>query len=110
MAFVVMHPVTLEAPAGTAAARLGVKVILIEANDFASGTSSRSSKLIHGGLRYLPKGEVDLVRKTARERKEVHRIAPHLATRRRMVLPAATRAFYFTLRTALSIRHPALFG
>jgi glycerol-3-phosphate dehydrogenase len=84
------------------AARLGVKVVLIEANDFASGTSSRSSKLIHGGLRYLPKGEVDLVRKTARERKEVHRIAPHLATRRRMVLPAATRAFYFTLRTALS--------
>lgn len=84
------------------AASLGLRCVLIEANDFASGTSSRSSKLIHGGLRYLPKGEVDLVRKTSRERKEVHRIAPHLATREIMVLPAATRAFYYTLRTALS--------
>jgi glycerol-3-phosphate dehydrogenase len=84
------------------ASSLGLRCVLLEANDFASGTSSRSSKLIHGGLRYLPKGEVDLVRKTARERKEVHRIAPHLATRKMMVLPAATRAFYYTLRTALS--------
>ena len=84
------------------AARRGLRVALLEAEDYASGTSSRSSKLIHGGLRYLAKAEMDLVRKTARERKAVHRIAPHLAASRTMVLPAASRTRYFTLRAAVS--------
>ena len=47
------------------AARRGLSVALLEASDFAAGTSSRSSKLIHGGLRYLAMGEVALVRETA---------------------------------------------
>ncbi len=84
------------------ASRRGLRVLLVEGEDYAAGTSSRSSKLIHGGLRYLAKGDVDLVRKTARERKAVHRIAPHLAASRRMVLPAQSRARWFTLRAAIS--------
>ena len=56
----------------------GLKVALLEARDYAVGTSSRSTKLIHGGLRYLAMGDVGLVRKTALERKEIFRPAPHL--------------------------------
>jgi glycerol-3-phosphate dehydrogenase len=74
------------------AARRGLSVALLEAEDFAAGTSSRSSKLIHGGLRYLAMGDIALVRTTALERKEVHRIAPHLAEPRWMVVPARSRA------------------
>jgi glycerol-3-phosphate dehydrogenase len=74
------------------AARRGLRVALLEAEDFAAGTSSRSSKLIHGGLRYLAMGDVPLVRTTALERKEVRRIAPHLAEPRWMLVPARTRA------------------
>ena len=74
------------------AARRGLSVALLEAQDFAAGTSSRSSKLIHGGLRYLAMGDVPLVRTTALERKEVRRIAPHLAEPRWMVVPARSRA------------------
>src|SRR5512134_2259909 len=74
------------------AARRGLRVALLEARDFAAGTSSRSSKLIHGGLRYLAMGDVPLVRSTALERKEVRRIAPHLAEPRWMVVPARSRA------------------
>ncbi len=69
------------------ATQRGLSVALLEALDFASGTSSRSSKLIHGGLRYLAMGDVGLVRTTALERKEIFRLAPHLAERRWMVVP-----------------------
>jgi len=61
------------------AALRGYSVALVEAGDFGSGTSSRSTKLIHGGLRYLPQGHVGLVRESARERAILTRIAPHLA-------------------------------
>ena len=54
------------------AARAGLRVVLAEAADFAVGTSSRSTKLIHGGIRYLQQFEFRLVGETARERKEVH--------------------------------------
>ena len=50
------------------AASRGLSVALIEAQDLASGTSSRSSKMIHGGVRYLAQGDVGLVRDAARER------------------------------------------
>lgn len=56
----------------------GLKVALVEKADFAYGTSSRSSKLVHGGIRYLANGEVNLVRESARERKVLQTIAPHL--------------------------------
>src|SRR5271167_4741460 len=58
------------------AALRGLSVALIEARDFASGTSSRSSKMIHGGLRYLAQGDLALVREAASERKAVQAIAP----------------------------------
>jgi glycerol-3-phosphate dehydrogenase len=85
------------------AAASGLSVALLEAEDFASGTSSRSSKLIHGGLRYLAMGEVRLVRETALERKEVHRLAPHLAERRWMVMPLASRASLLAFRAAITL-------
>src|SRR5215207_9505463 len=61
------------------AAMRGLKVALVEQADFASGTSSRSSRLLHGGLRYLAQGRVRLVRQAGREKLVLHRIAPHLA-------------------------------
>ena len=75
--------------AGTAldAAFRGLKVALVEKDDFASGTSSRSSKLIHGGLRYLKGLEFGLVREGLRERRELERMAPHLVSPLRFVVP-----------------------
>ncbi len=60
------------------AALRGLAVGLVEKADFASGTSSRSSKLVHGGVRYLAYGDVALVRESAHERKVLGTIAPHL--------------------------------
>lgn len=84
------------------AARRGVRVALLEAGDYAGGTSSKSSKLIHGGLRYLAQGEVGLVRETALERKTLHRMAPHLAEPRWMVLPTRSRAGLMKFRLAIT--------
>ena len=60
------------------AASRGLRTALVEADDFASGTSSKSSKLVHGGLRYLQNGDVRLVYQALRERKRLRRNAPHL--------------------------------
>ena len=56
----------------------GASVALFEKGDFASGTSSKSSKLIHGGLRYLELMDFSLVRESLREKKTLERLAPHL--------------------------------
>ncbi len=80
----------------------GLTVALLEAEDFSSGTSSRSSKLIHGGLRYLAMGDIALVRETALERKEIHRLAPHLAERRWMVVPTRTLAGLMKMRAGIT--------
>jgi glycerol-3-phosphate dehydrogenase len=70
------------------AARLGLAVALVEARDFAGGTSSASSKLIHGGLRYLRLGDVRLVREAHHERRVLTKIvAPHLVRRIPFLLP-----------------------
>ncbi len=69
------------------AAGRGLRVVLVEQNDLASGTSSASSKLIHGGLRYLEHGEFRLVRAALREREVLLRAAPHLIRPLRFVLP-----------------------
>lgn len=84
------------------ASQRGLKVAVLEGNDFSSGTSSRSSKLIHGGLRYLLTGDLGLVRKTATERKRIFALAPHLAERRWMVIPAKTRARLMQLRAGVT--------
>jgi glycerol-3-phosphate dehydrogenase len=60
------------------AAMRGLRTILVEQNDLGSGTSSRSSRLIHGGLRYLEQGEFGMVLEANRERRTLQRIAPHL--------------------------------
>lgn len=65
----------------------GLKAILVEKGDFASGTSSRSTKLIHGGLRYLEQLEFRLVMEVGRERAILHRLAPHLVHAEKMLLP-----------------------
>jgi glycerol-3-phosphate dehydrogenase len=70
------------------AAGRGLKVLLVEQNDLASGTSSASTKLIHGGLRYLALGAFRLVREALAEREVLMRIAPHLVHPMRFVLPA----------------------
>ena len=69
------------------AAGRGLKVVLVEQNDLASGTSSASSKLIHGGLRYLEHGAFRLVRAALGEREMLLRMAPHLIRPLRFVLP-----------------------
>ncbi len=64
--------------AAVEAAARGYRVVLLEARDFAHGTSSRSTKLVHGGVRYLAQGNVGLVRDALRERGRLRRNAPHL--------------------------------
>ena len=61
------------------AARRGLQVGLVDRHDFAFGTSSRSSRLLHGGLRYLAQGRIGLVREASVEKRVLHHIAPHLA-------------------------------
>lgn len=69
------------------AARAGVRVALVEARDFASGTSSRSSKMVHGGLRYLAQGHIGLTREAVRARDALIRDAAGLVQPLRFVLP-----------------------
>jgi glycerol-3-phosphate dehydrogenase len=73
------------------AALRGLRVALVERTDWAAGTSSRSSKLIHGGVRYLEQGDVGLVREAANERFVLRRIAPHLTLPLRIVMPTYAR-------------------
>lgn len=69
------------------AAMRGLRVGLVEQHDFAFGTSSRSSRLLHGGLRYLAQGRIGLVHEASVEKKIVHQIAPHLAEPLAFVFP-----------------------
>jgi glycerol-3-phosphate dehydrogenase len=69
------------------AAARGLKVALIDMQDFAGGTSGRSTKLIHGGLRYLKQLEFKLVAEVGKEREIIHNIAPHLTKPETMLLP-----------------------
>ena len=86
------------------AAGRGLKVVLVEQNDLASGTSSASSKLIHGGLRYLEHGAFRLVRAALNEREVLLRMAPHLIRPLRFVLPLdAARRSPIVVRLGLFI-------
>ncbi|GEM45959.1 glycerol-3-phosphate dehydrogenase/oxidase [Deinococcus cellulosilyticus] len=79
------------------AAARGYKTLLLEAHDFAKGTSSRSTKLVHGGVRYLAQGNVSLVREALHERGLLSRNAPHLVRSLGFVIPAYdwwSRPFY----------------
>lgn len=69
------------------AAMRGLRVGLVEQHDFAAGTSSRSSRLLHGGLRYLAQGRIGLVREASIEKRIIHGIAPHLSAPLAFVFP-----------------------
>src|SRR5580704_6769762 len=93
---------------GTAIARdaagRGLAVLLVEQNDLASGTSSASTKLIHGGLRYLEHYEFRLVREALTEREVLLRMAPHIVWPLRFVLPYRPGGRpWWMLRTGLFI-------
>lgn len=70
------------------AATRGYSVALVEQTDFAAGTSSRSSKLVHGGLRYLQNFDLGLVREALLERQLLVKLAPHLVRPLKLVVPA----------------------
>jgi glycerol-3-phosphate dehydrogenase len=70
------------------AAARGFKVLLLESHDFAKGTSSRATKLVHGGVRYLAQGNIGLVREALHERSNLLRNAPHLAQPLPFVMPS----------------------
>ena len=75
----------------------GFSVVLVESHDFASGTSSRATKLVHGGVRYLAQGDIGLVREALRERGAMLANAPHVAQRIGFVMPGYhwwERGFY----------------
>jgi glycerol-3-phosphate dehydrogenase len=85
------------------AAARGMRVALIEQQDFAAGTSSRSTKLIHGGLRYLKQLEIKLVQEVGSERAIVHRLAPHLVIAEPMLLPLIQGGTYGRLATSFGL-------
>ena len=94
------------------ASRAGLAVALVDRGDFGSGTSSASSKLIHGGLRYLRLGDVGLVRESHRERRALmHVVAPHLVRRLPFVLPLYDDGPYRPLTVRAGLRlYSALAG
>src|SRR5213075_1885220 len=89
---------------GVAIARVcalaGRRVLLVEKADFAAGTTSRSTRIIHGGLRYLEHGEIGMVRKSLRERQRLLRERPHLVHPIHFLLAPSQES----RRSALSIR------
>lgn len=86
------------------AASRGLKVCLIEKNDFASGTSNKSTKLIHGGLRYLSQFEIGLVHESGSERAIVHKLAPHLVIPEKMLLPLVEGGTYGKIMTSIGLK------
>ena len=82
----------------------GLTVALIEKNDFASGTSSKSTKLIHGGLRYLKQLEFGLVKETGRERAILHKLAPHLVIPEKMLLPIVRNGSFTKWSASMAVR------
>lgn len=77
----------------------GYKTLLVEALDFAKGTSSRSTKLLHGGVRYLEQGNVSLVHEALRERHYIIKNAPHLCRKQAFIIPTNTcfKSFYYAI-------------
>lgn len=85
------------------AASRGLKVGLVEKQDFGGGTSSRSTKLIHGGLRYLKQLEIGLVREVGRERALLYERAPHIVRPAPMMLPIYAGGTYGRLASSLGL-------
>lgn len=86
------------------AASRGMKTVLVEMQDFAAGTSSRSTKLIHGGLRYLKNFELTLVSEVGRERAIVYENGPHVTTPLKMLIPVYKNTGLGMFTTSLGLR------
>ncbi|HRD58430.1 MAG TPA: glycerol-3-phosphate dehydrogenase/oxidase [Ferruginibacter sp.] len=80
----------------------GYKTLLVEQADFAKGTSSRSTKLVHGGVRYLAQGDVKLVREASIERGLLHRNAPHLVKDQTFIVPVYS--FWSRLKYSIGLK------
>lgn len=102
------------------AANRGFKVLLLEKHDFAKGTSSRSTKLVHGGVRYLAQGNIKLVVEALRERGFLLKNAPHLTRVQQFMIPAYSNwqkwfygvglTVYDMLSNKLSLGKPKILG
>ena len=82
----------------------GMKVALVEMQDYAAGTSSRSTKLVHGGLRYLKQFQVDVVAEVGKERAIVYENGPHVTTPEWMLLPFYKGGTYGKFMTGVGLR------
>jgi glycerol-3-phosphate dehydrogenase len=82
----------------------GLRVALVEQHDFAFGTSSRSSRLLHGGLRYLAQGRIGLVRQSSVEKCTLHRIAPHLCAPLPLLFPTYRHTPWARWKLSLGVR------
>ncbi len=82
----------------------GMKVALVEMQDFAAGTSSRSTKLVHGGLRYLKQFQVGMVAEVGKERTVVYENGPHVTTPEWMLLPMYKGGTFGPLSTSIGLR------
>lgn len=82
----------------------GMKVALVEMQDFAAGTSSRSTKLVHGGLRYLKQFEIKMVAEVGKEREIVYENGPHVTTPERMLLPMHKGGTFGKFSTSIGLR------
>ncbi|MFA1713946.1 glycerol-3-phosphate dehydrogenase/oxidase [Peribacillus frigoritolerans] len=86
------------------AATRGMKVALVEMQDFAAGTSSRSTKLVHGGLRYLKQFEIKMVAEVGKEREIVYENGPHVTTPEWMLLPMHKGGTFGKFSTSIGLR------
>src|SRR5690625_39672 len=86
------------------ASHRGLKTALVEMQDFAAGTSSRSTKLVHGGLRYLAQFEMKLVAEVGREREIVYENGPHVTTPEWMMLPFYKGGTFGPFTTNIGLR------
>ena len=89
----------------------GLSTALVEQGDFASGTSSRSSRLLHGGMRYLAQGRIGLVREASREKRVIGHIAPHLAQPLAFIFPGRKGTSWALWKLAIGVKlYDALCG
>ena len=86
------------------AALRGLRTGLAEQQDFAAGTSSRSSRLLHGGIRYLSQGRIGLVREANREKTIVHKIAPHLSEPLAFVFPTRKKSQWSRWKLGIGVK------
>ncbi len=93
------------------AAMRGLSTLLVEQRDFAAGTSSRSSRLLHGGIRYLAQGRIGLVWEASREKRVIGKIAPHLARPLAFIFPGRKGSRWVLWQLAIGVKlYDALCG